>query len=164
MTPPNPTLSLAEVDFDQAADAVAETSAINDPTGTQLSSFIANGGKLIVVQGNSDPVFSANDLRRYWDRLSQDNGGTQPLGEWARLFIVPGMTHCGDGPALDNFDPLQALQDWQDQQQAPQQLIATGSAFPERSRPLCPYPQEARYRGTGDLNSSDSFVCELPPR
>lgn len=164
MTPPNPTLTLADVDFDQAADAVAETGAINDPTGTQLSSFIANGGKLIVVQGNSDPVFSANDLRRYWDRLSQDNGGTQQLGEWARLFIVPGMTHCGDGPALDNFDPLQALQDWQDQQQAPQQLIATGSAFPERSRPLCPYPQEARYRGTGDLNSSDSFVCELPPR
>ncbi|MCO8170734.1 tannase/feruloyl esterase family alpha/beta hydrolase [Pseudomonas sp. 21LCFQ02] len=162
MTPPNPNLTLAEVDFDQAAAAVAETGAINDPTGTQLSSFIANGGKLIVIHGNSDPVFSANDLRHYWHRLARDNGGQQPLGQWARLFMVPGMAHCGDGPALDNFDPLQALQDWQDHNTPPQQLIATGNAFPGRSRPLCPYPLEARYSGQGDMQNAESFTCSLP--
>ncbi|AZD29840.1 tannase/feruloyl esterase family alpha/beta hydrolase [Pseudomonas chlororaphis] len=162
MTPPKPQLSLADIDFDRVAAQVNETGAINDAIDTRLSSFIANGGKLIVVHGNSDPVFSANDLRRYWDRLSQTNGGAQQLSQSARLFIVPGMTHCGDGPALDNFDPLQALQDWQDSQQAPQQIIATGAAFPERSRPLCPYPLEAHYRGKGDLQSAEAFVCSLP--
>lgn len=162
MTPPNPQLRLAAVDFDHVAEAVAQTGAINDPTGTQLSSFVANGGKLIVIHGNSDPVFSANDLRRSWQRLTRDSGGEEPLGQWARLFMVPGMTHCGDGPALDNFDPLQALQDWQAEGKAPDQLIATGTAFPGRSRPLCPYPQEAHYRGIGDLQSAASFECRAP--
>ncbi|WNW09946.1 tannase/feruloyl esterase family alpha/beta hydrolase [Pseudomonas sp. DTU_2021_1001937_2_SI_NGA_ILE_001] len=162
MTPPNPQLSLAAVDFDRAAEAVAQTGAINDPTGTQLSSFVANGGKLMVIHGNSDPVFSANDLRRYWDRLAKDNGGAQPLGQWARLFMVPGMTHCGDGPALDDFDPLQALQSWQAEGKPPAQLLVTGTAFPGRSRPLCAYPQEAHYRGSGDPQLAASFECRTP--
>ncbi|CAM3835479.1 putative feruloyl esterase B-1 [Pseudomonas reidholzensis] len=159
MTPANPDLKLDAVEFDEAAQATAQTAAINDAVATQMSSFIGGGGKLIVIQGNSDPVFSANDLRRYWDRLSADNGGAAKLGGWAKLFIVPGMTHCGDGPGLDDIDPLTALEQWQTESKAPAQLLARGTAFPGRSRPLCPYPQEAHYRGQGDAEQAESFVC-----
>lgn len=162
MTPPNAELKLADVDFDQVAQQVAQTGAINDPVATQLSSFVAAGGKMLVIQGNSDPVFSANDLRRYWQRLAADNGGAEALGHWARLFVVPGMTHCGDGPALDDIDPLQALEQWQDQGLPPASLLARGTAFPGRSRPLCPYPQEAHYNGRGDPQQAASFTCTSP--
>lgn len=159
MTPPRPTLTLDAVDFDQAAHATAQTAAINDAVSTQLSSFVAGGGKLLVIHGNSDPVFSANDLRRYWQQLSVDNGGPATLGNWARLFIVPGMTHCGDGPGLDDIDPLSAMHAWQTQQQAPSQLLARGNAFPGRTRVLCPFPQEAHYSGKGDPERAESFAC-----
>lgn len=157
MTPPQANLDLARFNFDQAVATTAQTAAINDAVATQYSSFTQRGGKLLVVQGNSDPVFSANDLRRYWARLTTDNGGRQQTEQWARLFVVPGMTHCGDGPALDDFDPLTAMETWQDKQQPPAQLLARGSAFPGRTRPLCAYPQEAHYQGQGD-----AFACQEP--
>jgi feruloyl esterase len=159
MTPPRSDLKLDTVDFDAAAQATAQTGAINDAVSTQLSTFTAGGGKLIVIQGNSDPVFSANDLRRYWQQLSADNGGAARLGQWARMFVVPGMTHCGDGPGLDDIDPLAALESWQAHGDAPAHLLARGTAFPGRSRPLCPYPQEAHYTGQGDSEKAESFVC-----
>lgn len=159
MTPADPNFKLEAVNFDEVAQATAQTAAINDAVSTQMSSFIDNGGKLIVVQGNSDPVFSANDMRRYWQQLTADNGGVGQLDRWARLFIVPGMTHCGDGPGLDDFDPLTALERWQAQGQAPARLLAQGVAFPGRTRALCPYPQEAHYRGQGDPDEAESFVC-----
>ncbi|MDR6711672.1 feruloyl esterase [Pseudomonas hunanensis] len=159
MTPAKPNLKLDAVDFDEVTQATAQTAAINDAVSTQLSSFIAGGGKLIVVHGNSDPVFSANDLRAYWQQLTRDNGGAAKLAQWAKLFIVPGMTHCGDGPGLDDIDPLTALEHWQADGQAPAQLLARGTAFPGRTRPLCAYPQEAHYTGQGDSEQAESFVC-----
>jgi len=159
MTPANTDLQLETVNFDQIAQATAQTGAINDAVSTQLSSFIAAGGKLMVIHGNSDPVFSANDLRRYWQQLSADNGGDAGLQSWARLFMVPGMTHCGDGPALDDIDPLTALEQWQDRGTVPAYLLARGTAFPGRTRPLCPYPQQAHYLGQGDVERAESFVC-----
>lgn len=159
MTPARPGLQLDAVNFDDVARLTAQTAAINDTVSTQLSSFIAGGGKLIVVQGNSDPVFSANDLRRYWQQLSADNGAAAGLQSWARLFMVPGMTHCGDGPGLDDIDPLTALEQWHDRGKAPAYLLASGSAFPGRTRPICPYPQEAHYVGQGDVEKAESFAC-----
>jgi len=162
MTPAQPRLDLLTFDFDQAVQSTAQTAAINDAVATLYSSFTAAGGKLLVVQGNSDPVFSANDLRRYWAQLTHDNGGRAAVEPWARLFIVPGMTHCGDGPALDDFDPLTAMETWQDKQQAPARLLARGSAFPGRSRPLCAYPQEAHFMGKGDSQDAAAFACQEP--
>ncbi|WP_081803413.1 tannase/feruloyl esterase family alpha/beta hydrolase [Halotalea alkalilenta] len=162
ITPPQPDLKLSSLDFDTIAEQVAQTAAINDATSTQYASFEHRGGKLLVFHGNSDPVFSANDLRSYWDGLVQDNGGRDPVAEWARLFIVPGMTHCGGGPALDDFDPLAAIQAWVEQDQAPAHLIAQGASFPGRSRPICPYPEEARFTGTGDPQDAANFACRLP--
>jgi feruloyl esterase len=161
LTPPRPDLNLLAFDFDRDTAATAETAAINDAVGTLMSSFAARGSRMIVFHGNADPVFSADDITAYWDRLTADNGGAEELGRFARLFMVPGMTHCGGGPAMENFDPLAALEAWVERGEAPARILATGPAFPGRSRPLCPYPLEARFTG-GDPQSASSFTCQAP--
>jgi len=72
--------------------------------------------------------------------------------------MVPGMNHCGGGPATDQFDALSALQAWVETGTPPDRIVATGNAFPGVSRPLCPYPKVARYEG-GDTASEKSFSC-----
>jgi hypothetical protein len=128
---------------------------------TNLSSFTAHGGKLIFFHGMSDPWFSALETVRYYTSLSADpSAGPGPVTDWSRLFLVPGMSHCGGGEAtLDHFDMLSAIVAWVEQGQAPAQVTATGAAFPGRSRPLCPYPQHAQYSGEGDTESAKNFSC-----
>ena len=161
MTPPVPGLDLMRFDFDRDPPRTAQTAAINDATGTFLPSFSGHGGRLLVFHGQADPVFSASDLRGYWDGLARDSGGAAALAGWARMFMVPGMNHCGGGPAMDDFDPLAAIEGWVERGEAPDRLVARGAAFPGRSRPVCPYPREARYRG-GDPQEAASFACEEP--
>ena len=76
--------------------------------------------------------------------------------------MVPGMNHCGGGPALDDFDPLAAIEAWVEAGRAPEALPARGGAFPGRSRPLCAYPLEAHYKGQGDTQDISSFECRPP--
>lgn len=161
-TPPEPGLDPLRFDFDRDPPRTAQMAAINDPTGTMLSGFAARGGRMLVFHGNSDPVFSTHDLTAHWRDLARDNGGPEALGGWARLFLVPGMGHCGGGPALDDFDPLAAIEAWVERGEAPDRLLARGNAFPNRGRPLCPYPLEARHDGRGDPQRADSFACRLP--
>ncbi|MCQ4162172.1 tannase/feruloyl esterase family alpha/beta hydrolase [Roseomonas sp. GC11] len=161
LTPPVRNLDLLRFDFDRDTPRLAQTAAINDTTATLFSSFTARGGRMLVFHGNADPVFSPEDLRQWWQELAADNGGPAKLAEWARLFIVPGMTHCGGGPALDDFDPLTAIEGWVERGEAPQRLVARGASFPGRARPICPAPLEARYKG-GDPQQESSFSCEQP--
>ncbi|HEY5409540.1 MAG TPA: tannase/feruloyl esterase family alpha/beta hydrolase [Caulobacteraceae bacterium] len=154
-TPQDPAIGAAAFDFDKAAELTAETGTINDPTSTFMSSFVQHGGRLLLYQGLSDPVFSANDIIGWYDQLAKDAG---PPQDWARLFLVPGMNHCQGGPATDRFDALAALQAWVEDGKAPERLVATGAAFPGQSRPLCPYPKFAHYKG-GDAALADSFAC-----
>ena len=79
---------------------------------------------------------------------------------FSRLFLVPGMGHCGGGAAtLDQLDLLSAVVDWVEKGVAPESVVATGRAFPGRSRPSCAYPKHAQYRGSGDPESAASFEC-----
>jgi hypothetical protein len=83
--------------------------------------------------------------------------------EWSRLFLVPGMGHCAGGSAaLDHFDLLDPLVNWVELGRAPQAVLATGKAFPGRSRPLCAYPRHAHYKGSGDSENAANFECRLP--
>jgi feruloyl esterase len=109
--------------------------------------------------GMADPVFSANDLIAYYRRVLEANGGARATQRFARLFLVPGMNHCGGGPATDEFDALSAIQDWVEQGSPPKRLVASGPAFPGATRPLCPYPAVARYSGSGHMRSAGAFVC-----
>jgi feruloyl esterase len=146
-------------DFDRIAAQVEETHAINDPTSTDLSSFAARGGRMIVYQGVSDPVFSASDILDYYNRYADNNGDMEKARTTARLFLIPGMTHCSGGPATDEFDPLDALEKWVEHGTLPERILATGHSFPHRTRPLCAYPQYASYNGSGDSEDEKNFTC-----
>jgi len=122
--------------------------------------FKMSGGKLVIVHGVSDPIFSISDSIRWWEALNAIEGGR--ADEFVRLFAVPGMVHCAGGPATDHFNAFDALVDWVERGVAPERIEAQTSpagAWPGRTRPLCPYPQQARYLGQGSIEDSASFVC-----
>lgn len=132
---------------------------------TRLTAFRAHHGRMILYHGTSDPVFSAQDTIGYYDAIKQRHGAA--TADFARLFLVPGMTHCGGGDfALDSFDTLDAVTAWVEHGHAPDRLVATaakgsGSGLkPGISRPLCPYPRSSQYRGSGDPDDAGSFVCQ----
>ncbi|WP_245909645.1 tannase/feruloyl esterase family alpha/beta hydrolase [Sphaerotilus hippei] len=165
MTPPAPGFDTLTFDFDRDMSRVQQTGALNDATSTFMNTFSTRGSKLIAFHGMSDPVFSAHDIMTWFDSLTRDtNGGdVTARAKWARLFMVPGMTHCGGGPALDDFDPLGAIEQWVETGKEPSLLAATGEAFPGKNQPLCSYPAIARYQ-TGDPNHISSYRCVAPPR
>ncbi len=127
---------------------------------SDLSGFKNRGGKLVVVQGVSDPVFSINDTLRWWKEVDQVNNGT--ASDFARVFAVPGMNHCAGGPATDQFDAFAALTAWVEKSTPPAQIVATagnGSPWPGRTRPLCAFPAQARYNGSGSIEDARNFTC-----
>jgi feruloyl esterase len=147
-------------DFDKDTPRVNDTAALQDPTSTHLSTFIDHGGKLLLYHGMGDPFFSALDTQRYYERLANDNGGLEKTKSFALYFPVPGMNHCAGGPALDNFDALDAIVQWVEQGKAPDSILATGAQFPGVSRPLCAWPKHAEYNGTGPRDAAASFSCK----
>jgi hypothetical protein len=134
--------------------------AVTDTTWTNLSSFSGHGGKLLFYHGLSDQAFSAMDTLDYYLRMAKANGGLEQVQNWSRMYLVPGMYHCRGGEfALDTFDMLSAAVDWVEKGTAPDSVVATGKAFPGRSRPLCAYPKYAHYKGQGDPEDAKNFVC-----
>jgi feruloyl esterase len=153
-----PYTSATEIDVDK--EALHANDPLVEPASTNLSTFSGGGGKLIFFHGDSDPWFSPLDTLGYYQSLGAANGGTEKVAEWSRMFLVPGMAHCGGGPALDRFDMLSAVVDWVEKGTAPDKVIATGKAFPGRSRPLCAYPKHAHYTGSGDSEDAKNFRCQ----
>ncbi len=132
-------------------------------SSTDLSKFKAHGGKLVIVHGVSDPVFSINDTISWWNDVNRVNNGA--ASEFVRMFAVPGMNHCAGGPATDQFDAFTALVNWVEKGSAPEQIVASAgqnTPWPGRTRPLCAYPKQARYKGTGSIEDASSFVCQQP--
>ena len=153
-----PYTTAIEIDVDKAAQHASDS--LVEPASTSLSSFSLNGGKLIFFHGDGDPWFSPLDTLGYYKSLAATNGGADKVAEWSRMFLVPGMAHCGGGPALDHFDMLTAVVSWVEKGTAPDSVIATGKAFPRRSRPLCAYPKHAQYTGNGDTEDARNFQCQ----
>ncbi len=147
-----------ELDVDKAA--LRASDPLVEPASTNLSTFSLNRGKLIFFHGDSDPWFSALDTLGYYQSLAPANGGAEKVAGWSRMFLVPGMAHCGGGPSLDHFDMLTAVVNWVERDTAPDFVIATGKAFPGRSRPLCAYPKHAQYTGSGDTEDARNFRCQ----
>ncbi len=152
-----------EINVDERAASVARDAnqmLTDTNVWTNLSTFSGHGGKLIFFHGNSDPWFSALATLDYYKRMTAANGGEQKVLDWSRFFFVPGMGHCAGGPAaLDDFDLLTATIDWVEKGKAPDSVTATGRAFPGRSRPLCPYPSYAAYKGSGNSEAASNFEC-----
>ncbi len=155
LTPPDPDLDPLDFDFDQDVERTRHTAAMSDADSIFLETF-ASHGKMIVYNGLSDQGMASSVLADWYDEVVRVNG--ESIRESVRLFLIPGMCHCDGGQATDRFDMLEAIMAWAEEGRAPDRIIATGEAFPGASRPLCPYPLVARYKG-GDVNSADSFMC-----
>lgn len=143
------------------------------PHATDMSRVKARGGKILVYHGVSDSIFSVDDTEAWYNGVQQANGGN--ASDFARFFRIPGMGHCHDGSCTDQFDAISALVKWVEQGQAPEVIIATARGAgnpggqnkdlpadwsPNRTRPLCPYPAVATYKGSGSIEDASSFVCK----
>jgi feruloyl esterase len=153
-----------EFDVDrEAASLMADTlGRMGDSLLPNLSTFRESSSKILFFHGMSDPWFSANDTRLYYESLAAVNGGAAAVRDFSRLYLVPGMGHCAGGAAtLDNFDLLTAIVDWVERDVAPDRILSTGNSLPGRSRPLCSYPEYAHYVA-GDPEQAASFECRSP--
>lgn len=143
-----------------------------------LSAYRSHGGKIIIYSSINDGIFSGTNIVNWYERMNRAIGGRAP--EFARLFMVPNMAHCGGGPATSSFasSMLQAIKEWVEIGKAPDRIIATnvntsspfpsGGLFDQRvarnfptggTRPLCPYPQQSRYQGAGSTADASYFSC-----
>jgi feruloyl esterase len=129
-----------------------------------LKPFIDRGGKLIQYHGWSDPQISPYNSTQYYQRVVDAMGGASKVSGSYRLFMAPGMGHCRGGEGPDTFDAVAALEQWVEQGRAPDRIIASHATkgVVDRTRPLCPYPQVAAYKGTGSIDDAASFTCKAP--
>jgi feruloyl esterase len=148
-----------DLDTDLAA-AVKNAGYIeaNDPN---LSKFKARGGKLLFYHGWADPgPAPANTIRYYSDVVKAVGGGKQD--DWMRLFLLPGVGHCGGGVGPDQADYMAALERWRENNIAPDQIVAAKvtAGRVTMTRPICAYPKVAAYKGVGSTNDAGNFACK----
>jgi feruloyl esterase len=161
LDPPQPEYDTMKFDYDKAASTVSRWSKLADAKDADISKFQKRGGKLIMTYGWADQILQPLMGVKYYESiLARDKNAAK----YARLFMVPGMTHCAGGIGPDRNDAVTAVIDWVEKGKAPDQLIASKVTDGKtvRTRPLCPYPQVARYQGQGSIDDAANFKCELP--
>jgi len=129
-----------------------------------LTAFAQRGGKLLTYHGWADPSIAPQASINFYKRALSATKPPAQSSDWLRLFMVPGMGHCRGGEGPDTFDMVAALESWVEQGQAPTRVLASHSTAGkvDRTRPLCPYPQVARYSGTGSIDDAANFTCQAP--
>lgn len=168
-----PTWTFQEFDVERETKAADEKMAsIMNATDPNLSAFQKRGGKLILYHGWGDPAIPATNAINYFNSVKARMGAS--TDQFARLYLVPGMQHCGGGPGPNSFnqygfsapndpqnDMFAALVQWVETGKAPQSIIAVKAEDSKLTRPICPYPQVSRYQGGGDPKMAASFKCEM---
>jgi feruloyl esterase len=126
-----------------------------------LTPFRKRGGKLLMYTGWADPVVPPQDTVAYYDGVTKAMGGPEKTRDFYRFFIAPGMGHCSGGPGPNQFDMLAALEHWVEKGVAPERVAASHvtNGKVDRTRPLCLYPQVARWKGTGSADDAANFSC-----
>ena len=129
-----------------------------------LQAFKAHGGKLLMYHGWSDAVIVPRVSVDYYESVVTAMGGEAKTLDFARLFMIPGMGHCMGGAGTDIFDRVGVLEQWVEQGVAPNNIPASHqtNGVTDLTRPLCPYPQVARWKGSGSTNDAANFACVNP--
>lgn len=162
--------------LDRDLHALHKLNPALNATDSNIKRFKDRGGKLILFHGWNDAALPARNTVRYYEAV-KGSLGEKSVESFTRLYMVPGMQHCSAGPGPNSFgaygegksEMMNALERWVEDGNAPMQIIATkytkdGSAASGvvRTRPLCPYPQVARYKGSGSTDDAANFECRLP--
>jgi hypothetical protein len=182
----DPKWDFRTLNFDEdVAYGDEKVGSVLNSTSPDLRAFRDRGGKLIQYHGWGDPAIPALASIQYYDKVSafmgkfpDERNASRNAHDFYRLFMVPGMGHCGGGngpntfgnrpgaPADADHDIVAALDRWVEQGTAPERIIGTGKSVLDPSkpltRPLCPYPSAVHYNGTGDPNDAASFTCVAP--
>jgi feruloyl esterase len=150
-----------EKDIDRALLRGKEIHAVNP----DLAKFKAHGGKLLMYHGwsdgGSDGSISASNTIAYYESVLKYMGPNED--DWFRLFLVPGMDHCGGGTGPNQFNKLAALERWREQNAPPKSFTAARvneSGVIDMTRPLCPFPQRAVYKASGSTNDALNYACK----
>lgn len=171
-------------DIDRDLDlATAQLASITDATSPDLSPFNRQGGKLLYYHGTADPLIPAQNGVNYYESVVKAQKGLDQTQAFFRAFLAPGLYHCSGGPGPIAFGPagappegqqdadhdiFKALQRWVEEKVAPTRVIATKYVDGDAAkgvvyqRPLCAFPQVAKYTGSGDMNDAANFVCQAP--
>jgi Tannase and feruloyl esterase len=153
-------LDFGPADIATAQKAIGGTMDAVDPN---LRPLFSHGGKLLLYHGWADPGIPPRSTVNYYNRVVDTLGGAAKTNDSVRLFMVPGMGHCRGGEGTDTFDPVAPLDAWVTAGKAPAGIPASHltKGVADKTRPLCPYPEVAKYKGTGDTNSAANFSCEI---
>jgi feruloyl esterase len=172
--------TVRDFDYDKSPAIMEPFAKEQDADNTDLSPFKAHGGKLIVYNGWADHSTPPLRIVEYYEGLRQTHGAA--TDDFVRLFMPPGMHHCSGGPGPNIIggagqvwvkddpenDILSAVDRWVEQGVAPDKIIATKFQNNDpkqrvtRTRPICPYPQAARWTGSGSIDDAANFVCANP--
>jgi feruloyl esterase len=160
----DPKWDFHKFDLGRDYDAVHKIDSLDlSPTSPDLKAFAARGGKLLIYQGWADQNVAPQSTVDYYNNVIKTIGQKQ-ADDSVRLFFAPGMAHCGGGEGPNVFDALTPLEQWREQGKAPTSILATHSTNGkvDRSRPLCPFPQVAKYKGAGSIDEAANFACGAP--
>lgn len=158
----DPAATLAGFNLDRDSQRVVEASSILDATDPDLSAFRQHNGKLLMYFGWADPQLNPRMGLEYYQKVTEQMGLS--TNDFARLFMVPGMFHCGGGIGTSTFDAMTPLIQWVESNKAPAELAASRVVDGKvvRTRPVCAYPEVARYKGSGSLDEAANFSCTRP--
>ena len=161
-TPPKPDYDYMTFDFDRDTRLLDEWSKKADAKDPDLSKFRKRGGKVLMTYGWADSILQPMAGVNYYEQAVAKNGPA--TSDFFRLFMVPGMAHCAGGIGPDRHDPVTAMIDWVEKDKAPASMVASRVVDNKivRTRPLCPYPQVARYSGEGSIDEAANFRCMVP--
>jgi feruloyl esterase len=162
LDPPQPQYDFRAFDYARDTAVVERWSKLADAKEPDLAKFRAGGGKLIMTYGWADQILQPMMGVNYYESMVAANGSSTP--DFARLFMMPGVAHCGGGVGPDRVDAVTAVIDWVEKGKAPDTLLASKVTDGKvvRTRPLCPYPQVARYNGKGSIDDAANFSCAAP--
>jgi feruloyl esterase len=160
----NPAWDWRTFDFDKDVTLSEDPdNLVMNSTDPNLTPFFAHHGKVLMYHGWADPNISPLATIQYFKSVQDTMGGAQKTADSIRLFMAPGMGHCQGGEGPNKIDFVGTLENWVEKGNPPDKMIASHSTNGkvDRTRPLCPYPQVAKYKGSGSIDDAANFSCAL---